>query len=167
MRRCEAELGVLATLLVSFLTIPLPLPHVLTATVWVALSCLHVARRRRIYLTLLHRWDRHRRRAAATTMLIGCAAVVTVSGFAQWAGVAAAIPWHAGSSTLLIVLAATHAARRLWRARHRHTSVVTTKSGRWLSLRSDRAEVTAHSSAWSYEMESGRTAPRRSPLTRW
>jgi uncharacterized protein len=39
------------------------------------------------------------------------------SGLVRWAGVAAAIPWHAGSSTLLAVLAAAHAARRLWRPR--------------------------------------------------
>lgn len=117
MRRLPLELSVLAALLVSFLIVPLPLPHVAAAMAWAALTALHVARRRRIYTALLR--SRRGCRVAATTALIACAAVVTVSGFAQWAGVAAATPWHAGSSTLLIVLAATHATHRLWRMRRR------------------------------------------------
>lgn len=122
------ELGVLVMLLVSFLTIPLALPHLVTGTVWMALTAAHVARRRRIYRALL-RSDRHRR-VAASTALIGCAVLVAVSGFVQWAGPdsisAAAIPWHAGSSMVLILLAVAHASRRLWRAlrpraaAHRH-----------------------------------------------
>lgn len=117
MRRLRPELAVLVALLASFLTIPLRLPHVAAAIVWAALTAVHVARRRRIYAALLR--SGRRRRVVATTALIGCAAVVTVSGFVQWAGVAAAIPWHAGSSTLLIALAAAHAVRRLWRVRTR------------------------------------------------
>ncbi len=129
MRRLWLELGVLAALLASFVTVALPLLHVLTATVWAALTAMHVARRRRIYAALLRcaassappTPGRHRRQVAATTALIASAVVTTLSGFAQWAGVAAAIPWHAGSSTLLVALAAAHALRRLWRryaARH-------------------------------------------------
>jgi hypothetical protein len=113
---------VLAALLVSFGTIPLPVPHVVTAIAWVALTGIHVVRRHRIYAGLLRSArssappvHAQRRRVVATTALIGCAAVVTVSGFAQWAGLAAATPWHTGSSTLLIGLAAAHAASRLWR----------------------------------------------------
>jgi len=120
--RAILELGVLAALLVSFVTIPLPVPHVVIAIAWVALTGIHVVRRRRIYAGLLRSARSsaplahgQRRRVVATTALIGCAAVVTVSGFAQWAGLAAATPWHAGSSTLLIGLAAAHAASRLWR----------------------------------------------------
>lgn len=127
MRRLRLELGVLAALLASFLTVPLPLPHVAATTVWTALTAMHVARRRRLYAALLRPArspappapDRSRR-VAATTALIACAAVVTVSGFAQWAGLAAATPWHAGTSTLLLGLAATHATRRLWRAATTH-----------------------------------------------
>ncbi len=130
MRRLLLELGVLATLLASFLTVPLPLPHVVTATVWLALTGVHVARRHRIYVSVLRSAQssaaptsrRHQRRVAATTVLVGCTAVVALSGFAQWAGVAAAIPWHAGSSALLIILAVTHGARRLWRRRYRRTA---------------------------------------------
>jgi len=117
MRRLRLELSVLAALLVSFLTIPLPLPHVVSATAWASLTFAHVARRRRIYLAFLR--SGRRRRAVATTVLIGCAGVVTLSGFAQWAGVTAATSWHAGSSTLLVILAVTHATRRLWRLRRR------------------------------------------------
>lgn len=120
MNRLLPELAVGATLLVSFLTIPLPLPHVASAAAWAALTCVHVARRRRIYLVLLRRahyreirWPR----VAATTMLIVCAAVVTLSGLVQQAGVAAAIPWHGGSSVLLIVIVTAHAVPRLWRLR--------------------------------------------------
>jgi hypothetical protein len=117
------ELGVLAALLVSFVTIPLPVPHIATATAWATLTAIHVVRRRRLYLGLLRsagsRAPGRRRRIVTTTALIGCAVIVTVSGFAQWAGFAAATPWHAGSSTLLIGLAAVHVTSRLWRARHR------------------------------------------------
>ncbi|MGA9310213.1 MAG: hypothetical protein WBV74_07560 [Pseudonocardiaceae bacterium] len=120
--RATLELGVLAALLVSFVTIPLPVPHVVTAIAWVALTAIHVVRRRRIYAALLRSARSpappvhgRRRRIVATTALIGCAVVVTVSGFAQWAGLAAATPWHAGISMLLIGLAAVHAASRLWR----------------------------------------------------
>lgn len=130
MRRLLLELGVLAALVAASLTIPLPLPHVAAGTVWVALAAAHVARCRRIYAALLRSVNssapptvRRQRRLAASTMLIGCTAVVMLSGFAQWAGIAAAIPWHAGSSTLLIVLAATHASRRLWRMRRRRAPV--------------------------------------------
>lgn len=123
MKRLRLELGVLAALLASFLTVPLPLPHVVVGTVWVALTAVHVVRRRRLYAALLR--CGHWRRVAATTALIASAVVATLSGFAQWAGVAfaqwagvaVAIPWHAGSSTLLAVLAVAHAARRLWRSR--------------------------------------------------
>lgn len=120
MRRLLLELGVLATLLVSFLTISLPLPHVLTATAWASLTCLHVARRRRIYYAELCRAENWWR-LVGSTALIGCAGVVMLSGIAALAGIAAATPWHAGSSSLLVVLAATHAARRrwLWRAQRR------------------------------------------------
>jgi hypothetical protein len=55
MRRAWLEFGVLAALLVSFLTVPLPLPHVATATVWAGLATAHVVRRRRIYAGLLRR----------------------------------------------------------------------------------------------------------------
>lgn len=128
MKRLWLEFGVLAALLASFLTVPLPLPHVVAGTCWAALTAQHVVRRRRIYAALLRYAapGRHRRRVAATTALIASALVATLSGFAQWAGVAAAIPWHAGSSTLLVILAVAHAARRLWRryaARHHHEAV--------------------------------------------
>ena len=120
--RATVELGVLAALLVSFVTIPLPVPHVVTAIAWVALTGIHVVRRRRVYAGLLRSARSpappahgRRRRVVATTALIGCAVTVPVSGFAQWAGLVAATPWHAGSSTLLIGLAAVHAASRLWR----------------------------------------------------
>lgn len=124
--RATVEFGVLAALLVSFVTIPLPVPHVVTAIAWTTLTAIHVVRRRRIYAGLLrsaqssappaHGW---RRRVVATTALIGCAVTVTLSGFAQWAGLAAATPWHAGSSMLLIGLAAMHATSRLWRTHRR------------------------------------------------
>jgi hypothetical protein len=116
------EFGVLLALLASFVTIPLPVPHVVTGIAWVALTAIHVVRRRRIYAALLRSARSsaapahgRRGRVVATTALIGCAAVVTVSGFAQWAGFTAATPWHAGSSTLLIGLAAVHVTSRLWR----------------------------------------------------
>jgi hypothetical protein len=118
--RLWLELAVLASLLASFLTIPLAVPHIALGVVWATLAAVHVARRRRIYGVVL----RHglRRRGIATTALIGTALAVTVSGLVQWAGVAAAIPWHAGSSMLLLLLAGGHAARRLWRRRRRETA---------------------------------------------
>ncbi|MGH3671177.1 MAG: hypothetical protein ACRDSH_11150, partial [Pseudonocardiaceae bacterium] len=125
MRRLLIELGVLGTLLVSLLTIPLAVPHAVTGTVWMALTAAHVARRRRIYRALAR--SGRRRRVAASTALIGSAVLVVVSGFVQWAGPdsvsAAAIPWHAGSSMVLILLAVTHAARRLRRIRRPRTAV--------------------------------------------
>ncbi|MGH3767112.1 MAG: MDM10-complementing protein 1 domain-containing protein [Pseudonocardiaceae bacterium] len=133
-RRLLVELGVLAALLASLLTIPLPLPHVATATGWLALTAVHVARHRRSYVGLLravHSSARSRRlRLAGSTILIGCAAAVVLSGFAQWAGVTAAIPWHGGSSMLLIVLAAAHASRRLWRMRRRHAQIANSGENR-------------------------------------
>jgi hypothetical protein len=120
--RAILELGVLAALLVSFATIPLPVPHAVTAIAWTTLTAVYVMRRRWIYAALLRSARSsalpahgQRRRVVATTALLGSAAVVTVSGFAQWAGLAATTPWHAGSSTLLIGLAVMHAASRLWR----------------------------------------------------
>jgi hypothetical protein len=98
------------------------------AMAWAVLTAVHLVRRRRIYVALL-RSGRHRVRVAATTALIGCAVVATLSGFAQWAGVAAAIPWHAGSSTLLVVLAVAHAASRLWPVRRRHVTLIVKHSG--------------------------------------
>lgn len=115
--RLLPDLGVLATLLASLVTVPLPLPHVATATAWIVLTCWHAARHRRLYLAALRR----------TTALIGCA-VVVLSGFAQWAGVTAAMPWHAGSATLLVVLAALHATGRLRRVQRRRARLVTKKS---------------------------------------
>jgi hypothetical protein len=99
-------LWLLVALLVSFVTVPLLVPHVVTAIAWVALTTVHVMRRRRLYAGLLRSAGSgapgRRRRVLTTTVLIGCASVVALSGFAQWAGFVAAIPWHAGSSTLLI-----------------------------------------------------------------
>jgi len=74
-------------------------------------------------------WSSSRRRPPPDTdvarlelgALIGCAVIVAVSGFAQWAGFAAATPWHAGSSTLLIGLAAVHATSRWWRTQRQRT----------------------------------------------
>jgi hypothetical protein len=133
------ELGVLATLLVSFLTVPLPLPHVTAGTMWVALMAVHGARRRRSYTALLRSArssvaGRRPRRLVASTMLIGSAAMVTLSGFAQWADVAAAIPWHAGSSMLLIVLAVFHASRRLWWMRRRRAQFANSESARFVTF---------------------------------
>jgi hypothetical protein len=103
------------------------LPNVVTAIAWVALTAVHVMRRRRLYVGLLRsagsRAPGRRRRVLTTTALIGCAVIVTVSGFAQWAGFAAATPWHAGSSTLLIGLAAVHVAIRLWRTQRKRDSL--------------------------------------------
>lgn len=127
--RLWLELAVLASLLASFLTIPLTVPHIVLGVVWAALVALHVTRRRRIYGAVLRRGLR--RRGMATTMLISTALVVTVSGLVQWAGMPAAIPWHGGSSMLLLLLAGGHAARRLrlWRAgRHREGRVASTMS---------------------------------------
>lgn len=112
--RLWLELAILASLLASFLTIPLAVPHIALGVVWATLTAVHVARRRRIYGAVLRR-NLHRR-GVATTALISTALVVTVSGLAQWAGMAAAIPWHGGSSMLLLLLAGGHAARRLWTA---------------------------------------------------
>jgi hypothetical protein len=129
MSRLRLELAVLVTLLASLLTVPLPLPHVAIAMAWAVLTAVHLVRRRRIYAALL-RSGRHRVRVAATTALIGSAVVATLSGFAQWAGVAAAaIPWHAGSSTLLVVLTVAHAASRLWPVRRRHVTLIVKHSG--------------------------------------
>ncbi|HEY3894321.1 MAG TPA: hypothetical protein VGL88_03025 [Pseudonocardiaceae bacterium] len=126
MKRLLLELGALGMLLASFLTIPLPVPHIVTGAVWMALTAAHVARRRRIYRAFL-RSDRHRRRVVASTALIGCAVLVVVSGFVQWAGPdsisAAAIPWHAAGSMALILLAVAHAARRLRRIRQPRAAV--------------------------------------------
>lgn len=120
--RLWLELAVLASLLASFLTIPLAVPHITLGMVWATLTAVHVARRYRIYVAVLRR--SLRRRGMATTVLISTALVVTVSGLAQWAGMAAAIPWHGGSSMLLLLLAGGHAARRLWTAGRRRQSRV-------------------------------------------
>lgn len=115
MRRLWLELSVLTTLFVSFMTIPLEIPHLVSSGIWIALTGLHVYRRRNIYLSVLRRGQRAR--SVASTILVVLAVVVTVSGLVQWAGVLAAVPWHAGSSVLLMAVAAGHAARRLWRRR--------------------------------------------------
>ena len=125
--RLSLEIAVLASLLASFLTIPLAVPHVALGMAWATLVAVHVARRRRIYGAVLRRGLR--RRGVATTALILTALVVVVSGLAQWAGVAAAISWHGGSSMLLLLLAGGHAARRLWTAaRPSHPRVAPTMS---------------------------------------
>ena len=89
---------------------PLTVPHIALDVVWATLAAVHVARRRRIYGAVLRRGLRWR--AVATSVLISTALVVTVSGLAQCGGMAAAIPWHAGSSMLLVLLAGSHAARK-------------------------------------------------------
>ncbi|MGH3901401.1 MAG: hypothetical protein ACRDTA_24740 [Pseudonocardiaceae bacterium] len=70
---------------------------------------MHIAQRRRLYLAVLRR----RRRAVVSAVLVASAVIMTVSGVVQWAGVAAAIPWHGASSMLLILLGAGHAIRRV------------------------------------------------------
>lgn len=67
----------------------------------------HVRRWRRVYRAALRRRDR--RRVTSTTVLITVAAAATVTGFAQQALGASAIPWHGATSTLLVLLAAAHA----------------------------------------------------------
>jgi hypothetical protein len=112
----QLEFGILAALLASFLTVPLPVPHIVGGAAWAALAGLHVARRRRLYTAVVRSRSR---RALTTTVLVACAVVVTVTGVLQWTDVTAAIPWHTGSSTLLVLLAAAHAAPRLLRRRRR------------------------------------------------
>lgn len=133
--RLWPELAVLESLLASFLTIPLAVPHIALGVVWATLAAVHVACRRRIYGAVLRRVLR--RRVVATTALIGTALVVVVSGLVQWAGVAAAIPWHGGSSMLLLLLAGGHAARRLWTVRRSH-------QGRAAQVMSKRDRLSTH-----------------------
>ena len=115
------EAGLAATLLGSFLTVPVFGAHLSLGVAFALLASAHAARRRRIYLAALRRC---RRRATTTGALIVSAVVVTLSGFVQWAGTAAAIPWHAASSMLLVLLGVGHAVRRLRAARRRSAPTV-------------------------------------------
>jgi ammonia channel protein AmtB len=110
----EAAIG--ATLLGSFLTIPIPWAHLVLGTAFALLSAAHLALRWRTYRAVLRRWHR---RAAASGALAGSAAVTTAAGLVQWAGLPAAISWHAAASLALVLLTAGHATRRLWRRRRR------------------------------------------------
>jgi hypothetical protein len=96
MRYLQLELGVLAVLLASFLTIPRQVPHIVAGVAWTLLTGAHVARRRRVYAAIVRS---RRRRALATSVLLACTGLVTVSGVLQWADMTAAMPWHGGSST--------------------------------------------------------------------
>ena len=118
MRARWVEAALFGTLLGSFLTIPVAWAHLTLGSAFAVLAAVHVVGRRGVYLAVLRWW---RRRAMATAVMVTVAVVMTVSGFVQWAGVSAAVPWHGASSVLLLLLAAGHATRRLrrWPARSR------------------------------------------------
>jgi hypothetical protein len=110
--RLEAAIG--ATLVGSFLTVPVAWAHLALGIAFTAVTALHLMVRRRTYRAVLRRW---RRRAAISGALIASAAAMAAAGFVQWGGVPAAIPWHSAAALLLILLTAWHAARRLRRKR--------------------------------------------------
>jgi signal transduction histidine kinase len=151
MRAGWLEAAIVATLLGSFLTIPIPWAHLALGTAFVVLSGAHLAVRWRTYRAVLRRWHR---RAAASGALIGSAAVMTAAGFVQWAGLPAAIGWHSAASLLLVLLAAGHATRRLRRRRRKtgakwHTEPVSVVSApTTASRRGERAAVLAAGLVW-------------------
>lgn len=106
------ELAIAITLLGSLLTIPLPWANLSLGGAFTVLAAVHVAGRHRLYLAILRR---SRRRATVTSLLLGSAIAMTVSGLVQWPGVPAAIPWHGATSMLLLLLTIGHATRRLRR----------------------------------------------------
>lgn len=104
------EIAVAVTLLGSLLTIRWPWAHLSFGGTFTVLAAIHVARRRRIYRAILRRsW----RRAIVSSLLVGSAIAMAVSGVVQWPGVPAAIPWHGATSMLLLLMAIGHGARRL------------------------------------------------------
>lgn len=106
------EIAVAITLLGSLLTIPLQWVHLSLGGAFTVLAAIHVARWRRIYLAILRR---SRRRASVSSLLLGSAIAMTVSGVVQWLAIPAAIAWHGATSMLLLLLAIGHAAPRLCR----------------------------------------------------
>jgi hypothetical protein len=94
------------------------LAHVVVGLVFVAVAARHLATRP-VSPAALGRAVRDRtreasdrRRAAASVTLVTVAALMTVSGLLQWAGVTAAVPVHVATSALTIVVAAGHVWRR-------------------------------------------------------
>lgn len=94
------------------------LAHVVVGLAFVAAAGWHLATRPVSPAALVRavrdrtREGSARRRAAASVALVTAAALMTVSGLLQWAGVTAAVPVHVATSALTILVAAGHVWRR-------------------------------------------------------
>jgi len=88
------DLGVGASLLLGWLTIPLAVPHLVLGCVFAVLVGVHLATRPRRLAALIRASGRPRRPAGtrkrfAAVVILGLAAIgATVTGFVQWAGIA-------------------------------------------------------------------------------
>ena len=124
--RWLVHLGLIATVVASLVFEPLVLTiHIAVGLVFVALTGMHLAQRRRVSVRLLSRLARIRalarpagRLALADALLAVITAGMLISGFWDWfAGHPTKVRWHAITGVVLAILLLIHTARRWPRLR--------------------------------------------------
>ena len=124
--RWLVHLGLIATAVASLVFEPLVLTiHIAVGLVFVALTGMHLAQRRRVSVRLLSRLARIRalarpagRLALADALLAVITAGMLISGFWDWfAGHPTKVRWHAITGVVLAIVLLIHTARRWPRLR--------------------------------------------------